>query len=177
MEKITTPTEVFSKAALLMGFLMDMEDSLCQMEIIIKVKLNLDGQMDLGHIKLIHLFIKETLRIMWGTEKVNKKVKDITSAENTSMGRKKVAFTSIMEMFTKEISLMASLMGKVNWQQVKGNIWVILKTASNMEKANLNGQMAHLIEEIIIKVLDRVMENISIAKTQAFPKAYGKKEC
>jgi len=64
MGKIITQTEAYLKEVLLMGFHMVMADLSCQMVIIIKVRLSLEEQMGLEHTKLIHLLIKETLKIM-----------------------------------------------------------------------------------------------------------------
>jgi hypothetical protein len=64
MEKIITPMVVFFRAVLLMVYLMAMADSLCQMEIIIKGKLSLEGLMGSAHTKLTLHHIKEILKIM-----------------------------------------------------------------------------------------------------------------
>lgn len=45
-----------------------------------------------------------------------------------------------------------------------------------MEKANLNGQMDHLIEATIIRDLEKDLDSILTVKIQAFPKGYGRKE-
>ena len=46
---------------------------------------------------------------------------------------------------------------------------------NSMGMGNLNGQMVTSIGETITKGLDKVMVNISIAKTQAFLREFGKR--
>lgn len=102
------------RAALLMVYPMALGDLSCQMEIIIKDRLNMGGLMVLVLTKLIIPLTKETLRIMLGMEKVNKKVKDTIFQVNINTAKRNQVFTNIMEMYTKENLLMAYSMAKEN---------------------------------------------------------------
>lgn len=98
MEKTITQTAVFFKGALLMELLMDTVDLSCLMAIIIKERLNMEGQMDLVHLKLIIPHIRGTLKIMSGMDKVNKKVKDTIIRVNINMDKRNQVYINIMEM-------------------------------------------------------------------------------
>jgi hypothetical protein len=67
------------------------------------------------------------------------------------------------------------LMEKENLQLHKGNMLEILKMDNNMVMGNLNGLMEALIEETIIKVYAKDLENTLIARIRAYQKEFGKK--
>ncbi len=67
------------------------------------------------------------------------------------------------------------LMEKENLQPHKGNMLEILKMDNNMAMVNLNGLTEALIEEIIIKVYVKDLENTLIVKIQVYQKEFGKK--
>lgn len=67
------------------------------------------------------------------------------------------------------------LMEKENLQPHKGNMSEILKMDNNMVMVNLSGLTEALIEEIIIKVYVKDLENTLIVKIQAYQKEFGKK--
>ncbi len=167
----------FLKAALLMVYPMALEDLSCLMVIIIKDRSSMAGLMVLVLTKLIIPHTKETLRIMLGMEKANKKVKDTIFQANTNMAKRNQAFTSIMEMYTKENLLMDYSMAKENSHQAKDNIMEISRMDNSMDMDNLNGQMEVLIEAIIIEVSDRDMDSISTVKIRVYQGECGRKEC
>lgn len=105
--------------------------------------------------------------------KVNKKQPIFIFLGNINMEKRNQGFWNISAMSMKDNFWMESLAEREPLPQNKESTLGVLGMGIRRDMGSSNGQMDHFIVETTIKVQEKVMDNTSITKTQAFLKECG----